>query len=67
MVSRIYTIGLYNWSRTRNESKVFFNIQTYKDKALSTKRVCIRKSKIKINQTIIIISRIPNTIRTKEK
>jgi len=26
IVSRVYTIGLYNWSRTRNKFKVLFNI-----------------------------------------
>jgi len=49
MVSRVYTIGLYNWSRTRNKSKVFFNIQAYRNKALSTERIYIRKSEIKTN------------------
>ena len=49
MVSKVYTIGLYNWFRTKNKSKVLFNIQAYKNKALSTKRIYIRKSKIKIN------------------
>jgi len=42
-------MGLYNWSRTRNESKVLFNIQTYKNKALSTKGIYVKKSKIKTN------------------
>jgi len=42
-------MGLYNWSRTRNKSKVFFNIQVYRDRALSTKRIYVRKSEIKIN------------------
>jgi len=49
MVSRAYTIGLYDWSRTKNKSKVLFNIQAYKDRALSTERIYIRKSKIKMN------------------
>jgi len=49
MVSRVYTMGLYNWFRIRNKSKVFFNIQTYKNRILSTKRICIRKSEIKTN------------------
>jgi len=49
MVSRVYTMGLYNWSRTRNKFKVLFNIQIYKNRALSTKRIYVRESKIKIN------------------
>jgi len=60
-------MGLYNWSRTRNKSKVLFNIQIYKNKALSTKRIYIRESKIRINKTIAVINRIPNTIYAKEK
>jgi len=42
-------MGLYNWSRTRNKSKVFFNIQVYKNKALSTERIYVRESKTKTN------------------
>jgi len=42
-------MGLYNWSRTKNKSKVLFNIQAYKNRALSTERICIRKPKIKTN------------------
>jgi len=49
MVSRVYTIGLYNWSRTRNKFKVFFNIQIYKNRVLSTERICIRESEIRMN------------------
>jgi len=60
-------MGSYDWSRTRNKSKVLFNIQIYRNKAPSTKRIRIRKSETRINQTITIISRIPNTIYTKEK
>jgi len=48
-------------------SKILPNIQAYKNRALSTKRIHIRKSEIRTNQTIAIISRIPNTIYTKEK
>jgi len=49
IVSRVYTIGLYNWSKTRNKFKVFFNIQAYKNRALSTERICVRKFETKIN------------------
>jgi len=49
MVSRVYIIELYNWSRTRNKSKVLFNIQIYKNRVLSTKGICIKESKIKLN------------------
>jgi len=49
MASGIYIMGLYNWSRTGNKSKVLFNIQAYKNKALSTKRIYIRKSEIRMN------------------
>jgi len=49
MVSRVYTIGLYDWSRTRDEPEVLFNIQIYKNKVLSTERIYIRKSEIRIN------------------
>jgi len=49
MVSRVYTMGSHDWSRTRNKSKVLFNIQAYKDKIPSTERICIRKSEIRMN------------------
>jgi len=49
MVSRVYTIGLYNWSRTKNKSKILFNIQVYRNRALSTERICVRKSETKTN------------------
>jgi len=67
IASKVYTMGLHNWSRIRNKFKVLFNIQTYRNRVLSIKGICIREFKIKINQTIIVISRISNTIRTKEK
>jgi len=49
MTSRVYTIGLYNWPKTKNKFKVFFNVQAYKNKALSIKGIYIKKSKIKTN------------------
>jgi len=49
IISRVYTIGLYNWSGTRNKSKVLSNIQIYKNRALSTKRICVRESETRTN------------------
>ena len=47
--------------------RFFFNFLIYKNKIASTKGIYIRKSIIKENLTIIVISKIFNIICTKEK
>jgi len=49
MASRVYIIGSRDWFKTNNKFKVFFNIQIYRNKALSIKRFYIKESEIKIN------------------
>ena len=47
--------------------KFFLIYKFIEKKAISIKGIYIKKSTIKINQTIAIISKIFNTIYTKEK
>ena len=47
--------------------KILSNVQTDKNRELSTERVYTRESETGENQTITVINRISNVIYTKEK
>ena len=60
-------MGLWDWFKTKNCTKVLFNIQVNKDRELSLKKIYQGKSKKRIYLTIIIISRISSIVYTEEK
>ena len=60
-------MGLYNWFKTRNKSKVLPYIQVNRNRIINTQRVYKRKSVIKKNQAFTVINKIPSVVYTKEK